>query len=65
MDMVYEAKKEARIERERGDYLFKMLRSAEIQIDILKGENESLKRKIDSQERLEKKAIKTPDDGKK
>ena len=47
MDLIYAAQKEARIAQERGDYLYRLLRSAEIQIDILKGENESLKRKLE------------------
>jgi len=46
MDLVYAAQREARIAQERGDYLYRLLRSAETQIDILKGENESLKRKL-------------------
>jgi hypothetical protein len=46
MDLVYAAQREARIAQERGDYLYRLLRSTETQIDILKGENEFLKRKL-------------------
>ena len=56
MDLVHAAQKETRVEQERGDYLFRMLRNAETQIDILRGENESLKRKIEEFNKAEKKA---------
>ena len=55
-DMMREAQRMARVEQNRADHLWRLLQNAESSLVILKAENESLKKQLESLQKAEKKA---------